>query len=308
MGDKNKIVFTIAGGIAMLFFLLTRFCIPISKENTQLSSEYNELKRQVDVLEDFNEDKYGLLGERMEAAVVSLDEKFPPEGEFKLIEYLTRLPPGSKVIFEEILQDEQKEKEGYYISPVKVSMKASFYDFMNYLTAIDTGPVMIGVNSLTINRVDPGAQALAIKIEFLGFRLVYKAPAANAYLELNEPLNLGRLEQLLEPIAEIHKQGITMKQKEYNPFLSAYTSSVQAIIEEALPEPEISGVDNLSLKGILHIENKKAALINDSVVMKGQAIGGMKVVEIRDYEVVLKRSDKKFILKMGVSNGIIKQE
>jgi len=308
MDDKNKLTFTIVGGIALLFFLATRFCIPISKENAKLSAEYRDLNAKVKILEDFSESQHGSLIKRINAAIISLDEKFPQEKELKLNEYLTRLPSNSKIVFEEILHRDQRKSEGYNILPVEVSMKASFYDFMNYLTAIYTGPVMIGVSTLTISRDDPTDQTLAIKIKFFGFSLTYKAPATSTYMELDRPIDTAFLETLLEPLTGVSQKEIVVSEKKYNPFFTTGISRKKVDLQQAeiIPSRTIPTIEDISLRGIIQIGDKKGALINERVVMKGDTIDGMRVIEIKDYEVVMMRSGNKFILKMGVEDGIIK--
>lgn len=57
------------------------------------------------------------------------------------------------------------------------------------------------------------------------------------------------------------------------------------------------GSSDLVLSGIIWEEEKPIALINDQLLMEGEAIGDFKVVKIMRDEVILARGAERFILK-----------
>lgn len=305
MDERKKFLLTVIIGLAGLLFLTTRIYLPIARDNAKRSAEYKQLKQQVQAAGKFSKDELDILEDKIDMAVSNLEERFPPEGKLKLVEQLTRVPMDAKISFTEITHRDLREEQGYQVFPVDVNMKTQFYDLVKYLAGIETSPLMIGVNSLSINNVEPEAKTLDIKVSFSGFKLTHKFPSFSKYLEERYvPVNRQHLEKLLEPLKPAQSESAVLSLSDYNPFASV--GELKKLDREVLPRPETLAIGSLSLKGIMRIGEKKAALINDKVVGEGENIAGMKVLEIQDYQVVLMRSGERYILKTGVDDEFIK--
>ena len=307
MDERSKVIFTIMGGAAMLFFLVTNFCLPISRRNAKLAKEYKELRKEEEAITKFDQEELDSLLSRVDTAISGLETKFPPEGKLKLVEQLTQTPAGSKIVFAQITHKPTLERRGYRISPVEVNMKTTFYDLIRYLSGIETNSLLIGIDNLNLRNFDPQTKTLDIQVTFLGYRLTQEFAAISKYMEDRyKPFDELRIAKLLEPVKEIPAEDAVSELWGYNPFTSSLDS-------KRPPKPSIisakeaaTEIDTLSLKGILRVGEEKTALINDSVVKEGEKIAGMEVVEIRDHRVILQRSGKKYILKMGVDDDFIK--
>lgn len=301
MDERRRLVLTIIASLAALFFLSTHFYLPFAKSNAKRRAQYRQLKVEVKTIGELSKDGLDSLGKRIDTAISNLESKFPPEGKLRLTEELTMVPKGSNIVFTEITHRKMQEGQGYQVFPVDVNMKTTFYDLIKYLTAIEASPLLIGVNSLSLHKVEPEAKHLDIKVTFFGFKLIRQFPAISKYVEGRYgPLSKQRLERLFEPVKLMDSESAVSRLAYYNPFVYDFEKP------DAYPERETINIENLSLKGILRIGDEKAALINDTVVKEGERIGGVQVVEIEDYRVILMQSGKRYILKIGVDDGFIK--
>lgn len=304
MDKRKKIFLTIIIGLVGLFFLTVRFYIPIIRDNAQRAAQYKQLKIEMGVIGEFSKNELTSLEERIDTAILDLEKRFSAGGKSKLMEQLTHTPEDVNIVFTDIAHREPLEKQEYQVLPLEVNMKASFYDLMKYLAEIEAGPLMISIDNLNIRKTEPEAKSLDIKVIFFGFQLIHKFPSVSKYLEDKyKPFDKQRLEELLEPVKLTDTKSVISRLKDYNPFAYIYHDKPKT----ARPEIETTKLDSFSLKGIMHIGDKKAALINDTVVREGESIAGMQVVEIQDYKVVLVQSGKKYILKIGVDDEFIKR-
>lgn len=293
MDEKKKFILTIVASLVGLFFLFTRFYLPLARDNAKHAAEYKQLKQEVKTIGEFSKEELDFLQGQVDTAIADLEGRFPPEGKLKLMEQLTQVPVDSNIVFKEITHREQWEMEGCQVFPVDVSMKAPFHDLIKYLAGIEASPLMISVSSLSIRKVEPEPKPLDIRVTFLSFRLIPKFPPMSEYMEERfGPFDKGHLERLLEPVKLADSESAVLRLKDYNPFV--YGFGRPGVEEIAYP-----GLEALSLKGILRIGDKKVALINDIVVREGEKIAGCKVEEIGDYRVVLMRAGKRYILKLG---------
>lgn len=324
MDEKRKFSFTVLLGIAGVFLLMTRFCLPMLKDNKEYIEQYGRLVAEVEFIESFKKGELDLIEEKMENAINYFEEKIPTEGKLKLTEQLTRASLGGNIALKAITRGDFQEMEDYQIILVNVDMKAPFEDFVKYLAAIESNSLFIDVDSLTMRRVDNKPGFLDIEVTFSGFKLTHQFQPISKYLEGEyEPLNMGRLNNLLEKVQLKDSQRELLSLKDHNPFVSIYDleppvaqeevlpqfaeveeEEIPAEEEEILPDPE-DILKSLLLRGILNIGEEKAALINDTIVKKGEIIADMQVVEIKDYKVILMHSDRNFTLKMGVDNEIV---
>lgn len=62
-----------------------------------------------------------------------------------------------------------------------------------------------------------------------------------------------------------------------------------------------STLQTLDLQQILKSNNRKLAIINDTLVVEGQMIGGAKVIEIADTTVKVKYKGRSIVLTMTTS-------
>ncbi|MFH1777012.1 MAG: type 4a pilus biogenesis protein PilO [Candidatus Omnitrophota bacterium] len=304
MEEKKNLAQVIMLGLAGLFFLTTRLYIPLGKTNTELLSQYRQLVKEVKEIEQLKSAKLQNLNLRINEVVSRLEKSFLQEGKLKYVEQLTLPPAGSGIVFTKIIHGQPKNNEGCQIFPIDISMRASFYDLMEYLRSIETQPLLLGISSLNISQSAPNIEVLDIKISFLAFRLSYETPPISTYLEHKyEPLDMVRLEKLLEPLSMAWRKDIRLSLSSDDLFSPlAVFKKIDDKEPPALPKIEEITIDDVFLKGILRIGEKKAALINDRVVMEGEKIEGMEVSEIRDNVVILLKSGKTYILKMGVEN------
>lgn len=297
MDERKKFVLTIIVGLAVLFFLITRFCLPIARDNAKRRLQYKQLRQEVQTIEEFSKDELDSLESQVDTAISNLEREVPSQGELKLMEQLALVPMGSNIVFTKITRRGPEMQQGYQAFPVDVNMKAPFYDLIKYLAAIESGPLMIGIDSLSLRKVEPEAKSLDVKITFSGFRVAGKFPPKSKYLEERYmPLDRQRLAKLFEPVKLADSESAVASLKGRNPFVYGLNK---------IDYPELKP-DRLSLRGILRIGDEKVALINDTVVREGEKIAGMEVAEIQDYRVVLMHAGKRYILKMGVDDEFLK--
>jgi hypothetical protein len=303
MDEKKKFTFTVIFSFAGLWFIFTNFCIPTLKDNTVRLAEYRKLRENTRAIEGLSDEKFQAWEEKLIVASGNLEKNFLVEGKMKLAEQLTRLPADSNIAFLDIKQKEQEVKEGYEVFPVDIVLKASFLDLVRNLATIEVNSLLVGVDNLRVSKSAPDAKDLDIRLTFVGFRLIPKSKSVSAYLEERfTSLDEGYFKNLIEPI--VSRQGINFNSISglYNPFLSVYDSAM------GQKKTTITrGAQEHSLRGTLRIEGKNVALINEAVVREGDEIDGMEVVQIGDGKVVLMRSGKRQILKMGVEDGFIRQ-
>jgi hypothetical protein len=235
-------------------------------------------------------------------ASANLEKKFLGEGKMKLAEELTRLPANSNIIFSDIKQKEAQAKQDYEIFPVDITMRAQFHDLVRYLAAIESSPLLIGVDSLRIGKSVQDPKDLDIRLTFAGFRLIHKSKPVSSYLEERFKLfDEEYFKNLIVPIGSRSSININLISSLYNPFLSVYDSAA------GQKKTTVSSAgQGFSLRGTLRIAGKNAALINEVIVREGDRIDGMEVVQIRDGLVVLMRSGRRHILKMGVEDGFFR--
>lgn len=304
MDEKKKIIFMIAGMIAGLVFLITNFCRPIARDNVSLLDRYKQLKAEVTAMKDFSLDEIEGWDKMLSTAASDLRSRFLGEGKAKLTEQLTKGSKDLGMTFAEIAQREPEEKDGYQAVPIDITMKAQLYDLIKYLADIESGSLLIGVNSISIRRLSPQDKNLDIKAVFHGFRSTVKPPPASIYQEQKyQPFDEQRLKMLLVSVgSRTNFSSSNLNPKLYNPFFSAY-DVVGLDDGRAI---KLQTIDNLSLQGTMHIAGKKVALINGAVVREGEKVSGMEVIEIGNGRVLLFGSGKKYILKMGVDDELIK--
>jgi len=301
MDERKKIFLVIIAGLAGLFLLTARFYIPLIKDNAQRAAQYKQLKIEVGAIGEVSKNELTSLEKRINTAISNLERRFSPEGKLKLMEQLTRVPEGANIVFTDIAYKEPEKAKEYQLLPLEVNMKAPFYDLMKYLAEVEASPLMIGIDNLNIRKAEPEVKSLDIKVTFLGFRLIQEFPSISKYLEDKyKPFDKQRLEELLKPVNLTDTKSILSRLKDYNPF---YYDRFQM----GRPQPETTQLGSLSLKGIMHLGDRKVALINDTMVREGEEINGMQVLEIQDYKVVLMQSGKKYILKMGIADEFIKR-
>jgi len=314
--------------MAGFFLLVTRFCLPVHEDNKKYFAQYKTLKQEVDFIESFEKGELQSIEKKIIKAINIIEEKIPKRGKLKLTEHLTQASLGGDIVFKSIKRGEFLETEDYQVIPVEVRMKAPFYDFIKYLLAIEASSLFIGVENLTIKKDDNDPEILDIETTFSGFKLTHQFPSLSKYLEGGkEPLNTTRLNNLLETVQLSDTKSALSELKEDNPFFSVYdikpTIAREEIItqpieiveeedlslsieeEEFLPDPR-DILDSLTLRGILNIGGESSALINDTIVKRGEKIADMQVVDILDYWVILMHSDENFTLKMGVDDEFVK--
>jgi hypothetical protein len=302
MEEKKKFTFTVFLGLAGLWFIFTNFCLSTLKDNTERLAEYRKLREDTRLIEGLSDEEFRAWDERLSTASVDLEKKFLGEGKMKLAEQLTRLPADSNIVFLDIKQKEAQTRGDYEVFPVDITVKAQFLDLVRYLAAIESSPLLVGVDGLRMTKVAPDARDLDVRLTFVGFRLISHHKSVSAYLEERfTPFDEGHFKNLIEPIGSRPAVKINAISGLYNPFLSVYDTAM------AQKKPGITrGTQELFLRGTLRIAGKNAALINEVIVREGDRINGMEVVQIGDGKVVLMRSGKRQILKMGVEDGFIR--
>jgi Tfp pilus assembly protein PilO len=302
MDEKKKFTFTVILGLAVLWLIFTNFCLPTLKDNTLRLTEYRKLREDTRIIEGLSDEKFQAWDEKISAAGTNLEKKFLEEGKMKLAQQLTRLPANSNILFLDIKQKQAVAKQDYEVLPVDITMKAQFLDLIRYLATIESNPLLIGVESLRVSKPMPEAKDLDVKLTFSGFRLLSKSKPVSKYLEERfHPFDEAYFKSLIGPIDSRSGINVNVISGLYNPFLSVYDS----LLGQKKPGV-IRTTDELSLRGTLRIEGKNAALINEMIVREGDKVDGMEVVQIGDGQVVLLRSGKRQILKMGVEDGFIR--
>ncbi len=303
MDEKKKFTLTVVFSFAGLWFIFTNFCLPTLKDNTVRLAEYRKLREDTKIIEGLSDEKFQTWEEKLSMASGNLEKNFLGEGKMRLAEQLTRLPADSNIVFLDIKQKEAEAKEGYELFPIDVVLKAPFPDFLRYLATIETDPLLVGVDNLRVSKPASDAKDLDVRLTFVGFRLIPKSKSVNKYLEERfTSFDEVHFKNLIGPIASRQSINLNSISGIYNPFLSVYDSAM------GQRKTAISkGPQEHSLRGTLRIEGKNVALINEAIVREGDELDGMKVVQIGDGKVVLMRSDKRVILKMGVEDGFIRQ-
>lgn len=302
MDEKKKFTFTVILGLAALWFIFTNFCLPTLKDNTLRLAEYRKLKEDARIIEGLRDQHFKDWDEKLSESSANLEKKFLGEGKIKLAEELTRLPNDSNIVFLDIKQKAAQAKQNYEMFPVDVTVRAEFLDLLRYLAAIDSSPLLIGVHNLRVDKTNQDAKGLDVRLTFVGFRLMHKSKPASFYLEERFKLfDEQHFKNLIGPVTHRQKINTDIISGLYNPFVSVYDSAAgqnRTMVSSAN--------EGLSLRGTLRIAGKNAALINDAIVREGDRIDGMEVVQIRDGLVILMRSGRRQILKMGVEDGFFR--
>lgn len=301
MGEKRKFILTIIIGLAGLWFVITNFCLPIVRDNAKRSAQYRQLKKEVKAIEGLSKDRLDAWHRMVSGAISNLEKKFLGEGKVRLAEQLTRLPADSNIAFTDITQKETEERKEYQVFPVDIVLRAQFHDLIKYLAAIESNPLMIGVNSMQLRKLTPEEETLDIKVTFFGFRLVRTSEPPSEYLKEKYGLfDEQYFKKLLEPAESVRSLRVDTISELHNPFVFG------SVAPRVKKTGETETLYGFSLQGTLWVGNKKAALINGTIVREGEGIGGMEVLEIHEGRVVLMRSGKTYILKMGVEDEFIK--
>ena len=92
-------------------------------------------------------------------------------------------------------------------------------------------------------------------------------------------------------------------------FLFLSTSFTQVFAQDPMKPPgwmsrsveRTSTMQRLDLQQILKSENRRLAIINDTLVVEGQMIAGAKVIEIADTTVKVKYKGRSIVLTMTTS-------
>lgn len=92
-------------------------------------------------------------------------------------------------------------------------------------------------------------------------------------------------------------------------FLFLSTSFTQVFAQDPMKPPgwmsrsveRTSTMQRLDLQQILKSENRRLAIINDTLVIEGQIIAGAKVIEIADSTVKVKYKGRSIVLTMTTS-------
>ena len=183
MDEKKQFTLTVILGIAVLWFIFTNFCLPTLKDNTLRLAEYRKLKEDARIIESLKEQHFQDWDERLSMSSANLEKRFLGGGKIKLAEELTRLPENSNIIFLDIKQKEAQPRQDYEIFPVDISMRTQFLDLIRYLAAIESSPLLIGVQNLRIGKSIQDEKDLDVKLTFAGFRLIHKSKPVSSYLE-----------------------------------------------------------------------------------------------------------------------------
>lgn len=296
-----------------MFFLTTYIFLPLFKKNKEMAVSLAKLEKNVKAVEKYKSKQLDSLELSLKDATKVLEKKFLPAGKVQLTEQLTEVSSGSDVVFSNISYRTPTLSKMYHVSTVDVNLKASFYDFITYITQLEANELMVGIQSLSLHNISPGTPSLEARAVFLGFRLLDKRPSVTKYIEEKyQPIDEGRLEALLEPVDEGYKDDLNLAWKDIDPFFSIHDLNKlrhadQPEITEVTIGAEISGIEDLKLKGILRLRDKKVALINDRIVKEGEKIAGARLLKIEEYHVVLEYAEQQFILKMGVESGFLER-
>ena len=302
MDEKKKFTFTVMLGIAGLWFIFTNFCLPTLKDNTERLAEYRKLREDTRLIEGLNDEVFRDWDNKLSKASEDLEKKFLGEGKMKLAEQLTRLPLNSEIEFVDIKQKEALRRGDYEVFPVDITVRAEFLDLIRYLSTLESNPLLVGVDGLRISKAGPDSRVLDVKLTFAGFRLIVTTKPVTEYLEERfMPFDEASFTNLIQPVEPRKLIKTSLISGLYNPFLSVYDT---VVVDRG---PSIIKTDEeLSLRGTLRIAGRNVALINEALVREGDRIDGMEVVQIGDGKVVLMRSGKRQILKMGVQDGFIR--
>ncbi len=313
MDDKKKIFLSVIGGVAVIFYLITNFCIPTAKENKDLFSKYRALKQEVDAFNQFSKEKLETLNKNLDQAIGAIEEKMPSaDKKVRLIEYMTNVPEGANIKFVTIQQNPSRQEQGYEVSSVNITMQSSFGDLLKYLNSMVDSKILINIKDLNISSFDPKTDVLNIDIVFEGYKTNLQLPSTSSYFDKRyEPIDLIRLDRLTKSVKIENEEVYAGLGKDYSPFIDKYIDLVQD--DENEQEVVVDLGDNFDinkyfLKGTTSIGKQKAALINQSILTTGQYIDDLKVVNISDYEVSLERKGKKYRLKIGADEGIKHKE
>jgi hypothetical protein len=92
-------------------------------------------------------------------------------------------------------------------------------------------------------------------------------------------------------------------------FMFVCSSFTQSFAQDPMKPPgwmsrgveRTSTMQTLNLQQILTSNNRKLAIINDTLVVEGQMIGGAKVIEIADTAVKVKYKGRSIVLTMTTS-------
>lgn len=302
MDEKKKTIFTVFLGLAWMWLIFSNFCLPSLKDNVTRLAEYRRLREETKLIEGLSDEKFQIWDERLSKASATLAEKFLGEGKMKLAEELTSLPIDTNIVFSDIKQKETETREDCEVFPLDFTLKAQFPDLVKYLATLETSTLLVGIESLRVTKPTPDAKDLDVWLTFVGFRLIPKSKPVNEYLAGKfTPFDESNFKNLIGPVSSRPGININSVSALYNPFLSVYDPAAaqkKTVTTKAVRE--------LALRGTLRIAGKNAALINEAVVREGDKIDGMEVVQIGDGKVVLLRSGKRYILKMGVGDGFIR--
>lgn len=316
MSELKKIVGVVLGGVAVLFFLSTNVLLPIVRDNKEQAAKYAQLKGDVEMIERYTKQKLDVSEKSLNDAIGAIGQHFLPEGKVQLTEQFTEVPVDSDVVFSNIAYRKSMLSNAYEIFSVDISAQAPFHDLIAYLTHLESGEMLVGIQSISLHNVAPGATSLEARIAFVGFRLIDKPPASSQYLEQQyQPFDESRLESLLkQPIKVARNIDSAFAMEEFDPFFSAYDFNKRQ--KSATPKADnvmipagtpTFGIQDLKLKGILRLHNTKVALINDRIVKEGEQISGAEVVKIEDFRVTLKFAGEEYILKIGAEGGFTQQ-
>ncbi|MFH1622236.1 MAG: type 4a pilus biogenesis protein PilO [Candidatus Omnitrophota bacterium] len=308
MDEKKKIIVTILGGLALLFFVFTNFCRPLISNIATYAKEYKELKAEVKILDEISEDGLASMENKLGTVLSKLEEYLPSKGELRFVQHLTSSAEGLDVIFSDIAQRGSQPKGEYEELPVNILMKASFDDFLRYLLAVEQNPLFIGISSLNIRKTLLQSPILDFRITFVGFNLSLTLPPMMKYMEEKyKPIDTAQVDALSNPLPEIDIQEVFSRLGHKNIFVTAYDfrKPEPKDLDTAIAAPD-SIADSFSLRGILDAEGKKAVLINGKIVREGEVVDGAQVVAIKDYKVIVRYLGRDYILKIGVDDAFTK--
>ena len=312
--EEKKIIFMIVGmEFAILCFLATNVFLPISRDNKDLIEEYKQLKSNVGKIEGYNSSRLETFNDGLALAISTLEKSFLEKDRLKLTEQLTQLPLESQMVFSNIAHKEPLNREGCQIIQIDIMAKATFYNVMKYLASVESMDLMIGVDSLSLHKINQDSPSLEMKATFSGFRLISKKLSISGYLEEKyQTIDESRLKDLIKPIASRQEIDVIAALGDYDPFVyinDLQESQIIEVEEEIIEEVVVPEVveerfpfEEFSLNGIIHLDGKRVALINNSTVEEGDIIEGVRVVEIKDYEVTLLYLGKIHTLKIGVDD------
>ena len=62
MDENKKLFLAIISGLAVLFLLVSRFCLPVARDNAERMAQYRQLKAEVEALGEFGKEELDFLG------------------------------------------------------------------------------------------------------------------------------------------------------------------------------------------------------------------------------------------------------